>query len=206
MKRTPSSMMQMMEEKNDECESNLIDTDHRVRYSVTKGNIKIVLRTKPKIIRYVKYSQKVDPENYFREQLMLFFPWRNEEVDLLNGHKTYEDHFKAVSQKIESTRQEYDASLELLTQIEVAADTQSIEHFDDVSPNIESVEASDALQEPMQATKYAFYNPKTSDHTYYDLGADIGLATHISNDDIEMIQNRLPENDYLELLSKLNKK
>ena len=194
------------DEDNDENESNLLDTDHRVRYSVTKGNIKIVLRTKPKIIRYVKYSQKVDPENYFREQLMLFFPWRNEKVDLLNGHDTYEDHFKAVSQKIEHTRQEYDASLELLTQIEIAADTQTIDNFDNVSPNIESVEASDALQKPVQSTKYAFYNPETSDHTYYDLGADIGLATHISNDDIEMIQNRLPENDYLALLSKLNKK
>ena len=137
------------EDDNDENESSLLDTDHRVRYSVTNGDVKIVLRTKPKVIRYVKYNRKVDPENYFREQLMLFFPWRNEDVDLLNGHNTYEDHFKAVSQKIQSKRQEYDASMELLTQIEVAADTLTIDNFDDVSPNIESVEASDAVHEPM---------------------------------------------------------
>ena len=73
---------------NEENESSFLDTGHRVRYSVTNGDVKIVLRTKPNIIRYIKYSQKVDPENYFREQLMLFFPWRNEEVDLLNGHNT----------------------------------------------------------------------------------------------------------------------
>ena len=96
--------------------------------------------------------------------------------------------------------------MELLTQIEVTADTLIIDNFDDVSPNIESVEASDALQEPIQSSKYAFNNPETSNYTYYDLGADIGLATHISNDDVEMIQNRLLENGYLELLSRLNKK
>ena len=39
---------------------------------------------------------------------------------------------------------------------------------------------------------------------YYNLGADIGLTTHIANDDIDMIQNRLPEKEYLESLSRHN--
>ena len=32
-------------------------------------------RKVPRIIRYVKYNKEKDPENYFREQLMLFVPW-----------------------------------------------------------------------------------------------------------------------------------
>ena len=58
--------------------SNSMDTSQTVQFSVIDGDFRIVLRTKRKIIRYVKYIQKIDPENYFREQLMLFYPWRKE--------------------------------------------------------------------------------------------------------------------------------
>ena len=179
---------------------------HKVRYSVTKVNFRILLRRKPKIIRYVKYSQKVDPENFFREQLMLFHTWRNENLDLLNGHSTYEDHFKTVSDEIKTKKEEYDANSQLLNEVEVATETQILDNFDDVSPNIESVEAIDAEKEPVQSTECAFYSPETREHACYNLGTDIGLSTHIANDDIELIQNRLPENEYLELLSRLNQK
>ena len=178
----------------------------KVRYSITNDNYRIVLRTKPKIIRYVKYDERVDPDNYYREQLMLFYPWRNEEVDLLGGYKTYEGHFKAVSEKIQAKRIEYDANSKLLDKIEATAETLLGDNFDEVAPNIESVEASDAQKEPIQSTKYAFYCPETHVHAYHDLGADIGLATHISNDEMEMIQTRVPENEYMHTLSRLNRK
>ena len=51
----------------------------------TKNGIKYKKRKVPRIIRYVKYNKKKDPENYFREQLMLFVPWRNEQKDLLGS-------------------------------------------------------------------------------------------------------------------------
>ena len=182
------------------------DALQAVRYSITNGGFRIVLRRKPKILRYVKYNLKIDPENYFREQLLLFYPWRNEEKDLLNGHETYEMSFKAVSQQIDSVKLEYDANSELLNEVQEAVETQTLDNFDEVSPNIESVEVNDAQNEPVQSTKYAFYSPETRDHTFYDLGADIGLGTHIANDDIELIQNRLPEKEYLNMLSSLNQK
>ena len=193
------------EDKNDN-EFDSLDKTHKIRYSVRKGDVKIILRAKPKIIRYVRYSQKVDSENYFREQLMLFYPWRKEERDLLNGHNTYEDHFKAVSKKIRCTRNDYDANSEFLDEVEVAVEAQTLENFVEVSPNIESVEAQDSMKVPVQSTKYAFYSPEKREHSYYDLGADIGVATHISNDDVEMMQDRLPEKEYFRLLSSLNEK
>ena len=194
------------DDENNETIGDSFDTLQKVRYSVKHGDFKVVLRTKPKIIRYVKYSQKVDPENYYREQLMLFYPWRNEDSDLLNGFSTFKEHFEAVREKIKSTKKEYDANSDLLDEVEVAAETHILGQVDGVSSNIESVEANDALNKPVQSTKFAFYSPETREHSYYDLGADIGLPTHIANDDIEMIQNRLPENEYFELLSKLNQK
>ena len=108
-----------------------IDTENisKLRYSVTKGNYKIVLRTKPKVVRYVNYNKKVDSENYYREQLMLFTPWRNEEKDLLNGCKTYQDHFHLLEGKILSKRKEYDSHSELIDEVEAVAETQTIGHI-----------------------------------------------------------------------------
>ena len=197
------------ESSDDEVDSfveNDIDMSLKTRYSVNTGEYQINLRTKPKIIRYVRYNKTTDRENYFREQLMLFFPWRNEESDLLGSFATYEERAKSVFEQISETKKEYDANTELLEKVEQAtSESLSIENVE-VSPNIECIEANDAETEPVQSSKYAFYKPETREHAYYDLGADIGLSTHLANDDIDMIQSRCPEKDYLELLSKLNHK
>ena len=199
------------EDENDEDYENEVPQDElgnmsKVRISVVKGNFRIFLRTKPKIIRYVNFNKKIDSENYYREQLMLFYPWRNEESDLLNGHKTYQDHFSSVHETIQSKKKEYDPNSDFLDEVEAAAETQTINIFDDVCPNIESVEAKDGEKEPLASTKYAFYNPETRSHAFYDLGPDLGLFSDVGNDDQELVQHRLPEKDYLELISKLNEK
>ena len=178
----------------------------KVRFSVVNGNFKIVLRAKPKILRYVNYNKKADSENYHREQLMLFYPWRNEESDLLNGHKTYQDRFNVLSDEIHLKKKEYDANTEFSDEVEAVAQTQTIDIFDDVCPNIESVEAKDREKQTLPSIKYAFYNPETRSHSSYDLGPDIGLPFDVENYEIELVQNRLSEKDYLELISKLNKK
>lgn len=41
-------------------------------------------RRKVKIMRYRKYSMEIDGDDYYRENLMLFLPWRCEENDILN--------------------------------------------------------------------------------------------------------------------------
>ena len=178
----------------------------KLRYSIVKGSFRIVLRKKPKIIRYVHYSEKVHSENHYREQLMLFHPWRNEDTDLLNGYETFEAHFKSIEKEIQAKKIEYDASSVLLNEIETAVETGAIDNFDDICPNIESVEAIDGQEKPTASTSFAFYNPQCHDHAYHDLGPDIGLTSHIRSDAVEMIQNRLTESDYLKLLSSLNKK
>ena len=74
---------------------------------------------------------------------MLFYSWRNKESDLLNGHKTYQDHFSSVHDTIQSKKKEYDPNSDILDEVEAAAETQSIDVFDDACPNIESVVAKE---------------------------------------------------------------
>ena len=195
-----------VEDENDE-ERHVKDRENmsKLRHSITVGNHRVVLRTKPKILRYVNYNQKVDSENYYREQIMLFCPWRNEEKDLLKNYKTYQDYFETIRESIQLKKMEYDQNSELLKEVEVATETQTIDIFDDICPNIESIEAMDSDKKPLTSNKYEFYHPENRNHAFYDLGLDIGALSYEGHD-IEIVQTRLPEKDYLELLSKLNRK
>ena len=53
---------------------------------IAKNGTKYKYRKVPRVIRYVRYNQTKDPENYYREQLMLFMPWRNEQKLVLLEH------------------------------------------------------------------------------------------------------------------------
>ena len=50
---------------------------------IAKNGTKYKYRKVPKVIRCFGYNQTKDPENYYREQLMLFMPWRNEQKTCL---------------------------------------------------------------------------------------------------------------------------
>lgn len=60
-----------------------------------KNGIKIRKRQNPKVIRYVRFNRKSDEENYFREKILLFLPWRNETTDLFGSCETYKQHYEA---------------------------------------------------------------------------------------------------------------
>ena len=139
------------------------------RYSVISGDSKITLRTTRKIIRYVKFNRTVDPENYFREQLMLYYPWRNESIDLLNGYDTYEKSYRSVCKTIEIAKKEYDRNTEVLDKIELATAALGSDGVENVSPNMESREARDAENEPIPSRKFSFYEPQTQEQANYGI-------------------------------------
>ena len=89
----------------------LMMTTVEVQTCCTKQKMEQNIR---KIIRYVKYNKKKDPENYFREQLMLFVPWRNEQKDLLGSFDTYEAHYNSVQTLLIPKRNEYEHHIEEL--------------------------------------------------------------------------------------------
>lgn len=62
-----------------------------------------------KILRYVRFNREQDPENYFREQLMLFFPWRNEDHDLKGNFASYELCFIHNQETVKRNKKHYEA-------------------------------------------------------------------------------------------------
>ena len=69
---------------------------------------------KARIIQYGNYSVKKDPENYYRERLVLFYPWKDESVDLIAGSNSYEDSYKKKQKPIEVVHKEYEPSSDVL--------------------------------------------------------------------------------------------
>ena len=61
-----------------------------------------VRKLPPKIIRYVRYRFAKDPVNWYREQLMLFVPWRSEEAEI--NKRTLEELERLFAQKKETIR------------------------------------------------------------------------------------------------------
>ena len=123
---------------SNESEDSLDDDNSRVSDLLykTKNGTKYKKRKVPRIIRYVKYNKKKDPENYFREQLLLFVPWRNEQKDLLGSFDTYEAHYNSVQTSLTPKRNEYEHHIE---ELELARQMMEDEQreYDQTAPNAE---------------------------------------------------------------------
>lgn len=61
---------------------------------------------KPRCIYSVGYSQEHDAENFYREMLMLYVPWRNEN-SIIGSHLSYEDKYNEMRDSIEEKRKQY---------------------------------------------------------------------------------------------------
>ena len=78
-----------------------------------KGFIR--LRKTAKIIRYRRYQKVKEPANFYREKLMLYVPWRNEDIELINiDHQTkFESMAAAIMDRekpyVEDAAQDYAA-------------------------------------------------------------------------------------------------
>ena len=53
-------------------------------------------RKREAVKRFHKYNKDAEPSNWYRAKLMLYYPWYNEDTDLLGGYDTYEQHYQHV--------------------------------------------------------------------------------------------------------------
>ena len=153
----------------DPAEGNILDS----QVLELPNGIVIKKRRVPRILRYVNYNIKKDPENHYGERLMLFLPWRNEEDDLSGGFQTYEEHFMAKQSLIVPMRKKYEKlndSSELAIEEVENADLDDM--FDDMDTAILN---SDMPQSDKD--DYGFFDPdRPEEQRQYDIGHDIGVG------------------------------
>ena len=66
--------------------------------TLTDGYGKVKKCKREAVIRFRRYNKDAEPSNWYRAKLMLYFPWYNEQTDLLGGYSTYEQHYNHVKQ------------------------------------------------------------------------------------------------------------
>ena len=88
-------------------------------------------------IIYVSQNKK-DPENHYHEILMLFLPWRDEEIDLKGNCDSYKDRYMMHNDDIEKIRVHYEKFNEDLE--EAFENAASKEYEENISANDEDIE------------------------------------------------------------------
>ena len=175
-----------------------------------KNGTKYKKRKVPRVIRYVKYNEKKDPENYFRGQLMLFVPWRNEQKDLLGSFNTFEAYYKSVQTSLIPKRNEYEhhvEELELARQMSKESMSKEMEdeqrQYDQTAPNAEQENREAEEEGSKESEQFVYFNPsRVVEHRHYDIG--IELQSTCSVPPVETTDILLPDDEYLTLLRSLN--
>ena len=104
----------------------------------------------PRILRTVHFNKATEPEKHYGELLMLYTPWRDENVDLLAGCSTFEARFHQVQgqndkekARFEPCAAEIDSAEQALLDEEVLEDTWA-----ELVPNVQQAEEEDKTIEP----------------------------------------------------------
>ena len=173
--------------ENDNLDDDLSNMEHASEndeYEM-KGGITLVKRQKPRIIRSVRFNKNKDPENYCREQIMLYTAWRNETTDLLKEFQTYQDRFEDVKDLIKLNRQQYENHIEILDR--AVQDIESEEFGNVVAANAQYRDEKDKEIGPKVSELFGCFDPgKDKQHAEYDLINDIGVYPR-TNDDEELV-------------------
>ena len=64
-------------------------------------------RRREAVIRFTRFNKDKEPSNYYRAKLMLYYPWRNEDIDILGNYETYEEHYNHVQDVVIDSESKY---------------------------------------------------------------------------------------------------
>ena len=171
-----------------------------------RNGITLKLQTKNKIIRFRNYRIKNNTEEYYRERLMLYIPWKKES-DILGNFHTYEDAFNTKRPEIIQKLAIYEPMSSIL---ESALEEFEKDTFDElcVAPSAQHDNNYDANVDKTTAHELAFHEPdNASGQHLVDIGPLLGIVpVHIDDDNIELIPDIMTDNEYYDLLCKLNRK
>ncbi|XP_078383037.1 uncharacterized protein LOC144665645 [Oculina patagonica] len=169
-----------------------------------KGGFKLTKRRKPKIIRSVRFNKNKDPENYSREQLMLYTCWRNESKDLIENCKTYQERYEQCKNTIAQNRKRYECHTEVLDNALENNDDDELEEFPDVAPNTQHIDKQDREIGAKPSAFFGCFDPGTNkQHNQYDLMDDIGIFPR-TNDAEDLVLKRMADDDFRKLVRSLN--
>jgi PIF1-like helicase/Helitron helicase-like domain at N-terminus len=128
------------------------------------------------IIRFRNYNKDIDPEDYYREMLLLHMPWHGDEDSILHGCQSYQEAYsqnvegiqhnwehynalrvEAINKRFKlaenkASKQDEDYVREVLTDMHVC----DVEHFKSQLKIKRKSTFAGATKDPMRISKYAY--------------------------------------------------
>jgi hypothetical protein len=154
-------------------------------------------RTQARIIRSVWFDKEAQPEKHYRELIMLFTPWRNEQTDLMRNYSSFEEHYIARYDEIGEHMRQYAVCIEDLNEIQHHLQECDDDMFDTIVPVTQDTERQDEDEGNTDT------HPDLSEA--YDLSEDLGIPSSLPNNE-PLILNELQDDEYRGLLQMLNRK
>ena len=165
---------------------------------VSTGSKELKKRTQARIIRSVWFNKEAQPEKHYRELLMLFTSWQNEETDLLKNYSTFEEHYLARLDEISQQMQQYAICSEDLNEVGNHLQECDDDAYDTIAPVTQDVERQDE-HEGCSDT-----HPDLNE-TFDHLSDNMGIPSTQQNNE-PLILNEMPDDEYRGLVQMLNKK
>ncbi|KAK3909634.1 ATP-dependent DNA helicase [Frankliniella fusca] len=152
----------------------------------------IKLRSKPKTIRFRNYNPLDDEYNYFREQVMLYHPWHNEQNIIDNAKDIYEKYVTTIN--VNREKYNFNMSIDLDKTMK------------EINTHIEDCSSDDEAQDICLSDDFKIFELGTVD-------SDIALEipTMKTDDDTPKfgtftVPKAISNQEYIDLLSSLNEK
>ena len=172
----------------------------REQIKLKNGMGVITKRGWSRVIRYCNFNKVKDETEFYREQLMLFHHWRNEQRDLIDiDHKSeYELHEDTISE----IRSRYVSACE--SAVRMALDQEGDEDADGEA--LEGVvPIADLDEEPLGPEQDGFEAMEDEQGRRADIMDEVGKPAVPPDAERFLAPGRIPDKDFEELLSSLNK-
>ena len=125
----------------------LPDTDSEgstKKITLTGGYGQMRERRHQAVIRFRKYNKDSDASNWYRAKLMLYYPWYDEESDLLGGCTSYAEHYELVRAVVVENESKY--TDEDIENMNVDEDSRPEHAWCQIAPSTEASNAHAAEQ------------------------------------------------------------
>lgn len=170
-----------------------------MKITLQDGMGNMVKRKNPAIVRSHQFSFAQNPEQLYHANLLLYFPWRNESTDIMQGsyREIYETHYDTII----GNKSKFEQNIE---QLENAF--EEIPHMGDIDEvwNILAPQTQQMRDEDLQEGAELIENPITpyESHTDISVNRDLGLPSYY----YELSSQKMSNPDWYELILALNSK
>ena len=164
-------------------------------------------RKQSAVIRYVRYQHKVDPENYFREILLLFAPWRQEN-NIIGDCETYQDRFEELvnltdihAKMVEYKHNWYELD-HAVQDLQKTAECGMEDRWDRLAPGVQQMEREDEEEGVQESDIYPVFAPADNAVSSH---SELSPLFHDNESQPAELPNYLPDEEYQSLIQSLNK-